>query len=41
MKPTATFMAEAMKSVGLGERSVRELESVKVPGFTQVEKFAE
>lgn len=36
----ATMMAEAMVSLGFGERSIRELDSVKVPGFLKVETLA-
>lgn len=41
MKPMATIVAESMKSAGFGEKSIRELDSVKVLGFPNVEKFAE
>lgn len=35
MMPMATMMAEAMNSAGFGEKSVREVDSVKVPGFAR------
>lgn len=41
MMRMATMLAEAMKSAGFGEKLIRELDSVKAPGFPKLERFAE